>query len=255
MIYNEEKEMQISHHPFLFGIIVLCAMVSAVSAAEVVIESDQLVVKGFDDSIGLGAFSIVLGYDPARTTVTEVTFTEPFTGATNIQPDEKTVRISGFTVESGLTGDIPVARIVYEGEGLFDVYVNTLVNVQGDAVETSNSAYGGEAPVSPGTQQTTVPTAESTGTAQASGGTSAGASQQSTPQATGTVQAGSTDTPAPTQQQPTGSSGIPESIEPTVAQAGSSGTPAQTPAAGSLLPPALAIFGFVFILFALKRNP
>ena len=58
--------MQILHHPFLFGIIVLCAMVSAVSAAEVVVESDQLVVKGFDDSIGLGAFSVVLGYDPAN---------------------------------------------------------------------------------------------------------------------------------------------------------------------------------------------
>lgn len=247
---HEEEDMQISHHPFLFGIIVLCAMVSVVSAAEVVVESDQLIVKGLDDSIGLGAFSIVLGYDPARTTVTEVTFIEPFTGATNIQPDEKTVRISGFTVESGLTGDIPVARIVYEGEGLFDVYVNTLVNVQGDAVETSNSAYGGEAPVSPGTQQTTVPTvAPTTGAL-----TPAATLQPETPQATGTVLAGSANTPALPQQQQTGVPETPAGVEPTVTETGSSGAPAQTPAAGSILPPALAIFGFAIVLFGLKRN-
>jgi hypothetical protein len=242
--------MQISHYPFLFGIIVLCAMVSVVSAAEVVVESDQLIVKGLDDSIGLGAFSIVLGYDPARTTVTEVTFIEPFTGATNIQPDEKTVRISGFTVESGLTGDIPVARIVYEGEGLFDVYVNTLVNVQGDAVETSNSAYGGEAPVSPGTQQTTVPTvAPTTGAL-----TPAATLQPETPQATGTVLAGSANTPALPQQQQTGVPETPAGVEPTVTETGSTGTPAQTTAARSPLPPALAIFGFAIVLFGLKRN-
>lgn len=246
--------MQILYHPFLLGIIVLCTMISTVSAAEVVVESNQLIVKGFDDSIGFGAFSVVLGYDPAKTTVTECTVIEPFTGATNIQPDEKTVRISGFTVESELTGDIPIARIAYEGEGLFDVYVNTLVNVQGDAVETSNPAYGGEASVSPGTQQTTVPTAESTGTAQASGGTSAGALQQSAPQATGTVQAGSTDTPAPTQQQPTGSPVTLESVEPTAAQTGSTGTPAQTTVTRSPLPLALGIFAFAIVLFILRRH-
>lgn len=242
--------MQISHHPFLFGIIVLCAMVSAVSAAEVVIESDQLVVKGFDDSIGLGAFSIVLGYDPAKTTVTEVTFIEPFTGATNIQPDEKTVRVSGFTVETELTGDIPVARVVYEGEGRFDVYVNTCVNARGDSIAVANPAYEGEAPISPGTPATTVPTVAPTTGAP----TPTAAQQPVTPQATGTVSAQSVGTPALPQQQ-TGAPDTPASVEPAGAQATSTETPEQTPATRSPLPPALGIFAFAIVLFALKRNP
>lgn len=243
--------MQISHHPFLFGIIVLCAIVSAVSAAEVVVESDQLVVKGFDDNIGLGAFSVVLGYDPAKTTVTEVTFVDPFTGATNIQQEEKTVRISGFTVQAQLTGDIPVARIVYEGEGLFDVYVSTFVNARGDTVATANPAYEGEAPISPGTPATTVSTVAPT-----TGAPTPTATQQPvTPQATGTALTGSVDTPALPQQQQTGAPTPQGTTEPVMTETGSSGTPAQTPAAGSLLPPALAIFGFAIVLFALKRNP
>lgn len=243
--------MQISHHPFLFGIIVLCTIVSAASAAEVVIESDQLVVKGFDDSIGLGAFSVVLGYDPAKTTVAEVTFIEPFIGATNIQPDEKTVRISGFTVESALTGDVPVARVIYEGEGLFDVYVNTCVNARGDSVAVANPAYDGESPVSPGTPATTAPTvAPTTGTP-----TTTATQQPVTPQATGTARTGSVDTPALPQQQQTGIPALQGTTEPVVTQTGSSETPAQTPAARSPLPPALGIFAFAIVLFTLKRNP
>lgn len=243
--------MQISHHPFLFGIIVLCAMVSAVSAAEVVIESDQLVVKGFDDSIGLGAFSIVLGYDPAKTTVTEITFIEPFTGATNIQPDVKTARVSGFTVETELTGDIPVARVVYEGEGLFDVYVNTFVNARGDSVAVANPAYGGEPQVPAGTQPTTVPTAEPT-----TGAPTTTATQQPVaPQATGTALTGSVDTPALPRQQQTGTPAPQSSIDPVETLAEVPGTLEQTPSTKSPLPPALGIFAFAIALFILWRNP
>jgi len=225
-------------------------MVSTVSATGVVVESDQLIVRNFDDSIGLGAFSVVLGYDPAKTTVTEVTFIEPFIGAANIQPDEKTVRVSGFTVDSGLTGDIPVARVVYEGEGLFDVYVNTFVNARGDIVATANPTYGGETPVSSGTQPTTVPTVVPTASIPAPTATS----QPVTPLATGTVSMGSMATPALSQQQ-TGAVETQGSIEPAVTPAGSPETPEQTPATRSPLPPALGIFAFAIVLFALKRDP
>ncbi len=243
--------MQISHHPFLFGIIVLCAMVSAVSAAEVVVESDQLVVKGFDDSIGLGAFSIVLGYDPAKTTVTEIAFIEPFTGATNIQPDEKTARVSGFTVETGLTGDIPVARVVYEGEGQFDVYVNTCVNVRGDSVAVANPAYDGGSPVSPGTPATTAPTVAPTTGAP----TPTTTQQPVTPQATGTALTGGVDTPALPQHQQTGALAPQGTTEPAETRAEVPGTLEQIPAARSPLPPALGIFAFAIVLFVLRRNP
>ncbi len=243
--------MQISHHPFLLGIIALCAMVSAASATEVVVESDQLIVKGFDDSIGLGAFSVVIWYDPAKTTVTEVAFIDPFVGATNVQPDEKTVRVSGFTVESQLAGDIPLARLVYEGEGRFDVYVNTFVNARGDTIATTNSAYDKETPVSPGTQPTTPPAVEPTVGAQ----TPAVTPQPTSPPATGTVSPGSADTPALPQQQQTGASETTGSAEPITTEAGSNGTPVQTPTTRSPLPPALGIFAFAIVLFALRRHP
>ena len=242
--------MQILHHPFLFGIIVLCAMVSAVSAAEVVVESDQLVVKGFDDSIGLGAFSVVLGYDPAKITVTECTFVEPFTGATNIQPDERTVRVSGFTVQSQVMGDIPVARIAYEGEGLFNVYVNTLVNARGDTVATTNPTYNKETPSTPGTQPTTLPAVEPTVSAQ----TPAATPQPTNPRATGTVSVGSMDTPALPQPQQTGAHETMDGAEPVAAETGSNGTHAPTPATRSPLSPALGIFAFAIVLSALKRD-
>jgi len=246
--------MQILHHPFLFGIIFLCAIVTAVSAAEVVVESDQLIVKGFEDSIGLGAFSVVLGYDPAKTTVTECTFIEPFAGATNIQPDEKTVRISGFTVQSQVMRDIPVARIVYEGEGLFDVYVNTLVNARGDTIATTNPAYNRDTPASPGTQPTAGPTTLPTGSAQTSIATQIPTTTQQQSPLPGTSSApADVGTPASVQQQ-TGAPETPGSVEPVVAEAGSSGTPVQTHAAKSPLSPAIGIFAFAIVLFALKRN-
>ena len=243
---REAGDMQVPYHIFLFGTVVLCAMVPTLRAAEVAVESDQLVVKGFDDSIGLGAFSIVLGYDPAKTTVTEVAFIEPFNGATNIQPDKKTVRVSGFTVQPQLTGYIPVARIVYEGEDLFDVYVKTFVNAQGDTVATANPTYGEETSASPGTK----PTAQPTGTAWAPPATS----QPDTPQTTGTVPAGSVDTPAQPQRQQIET---PESLgdtKPAVMEAGSSGSPTKTPAARSPMPPALGIFAFAITLFVLRRE-
>lgn len=242
--------MQTLHHPFIFGIIVLCAMVSVVNGAEVVVESDQLIVKGFDDSIGLGAFSVVLGYDPAKITVTECTFVEPFTGATNIQPDERTVRISGFTVQSQVMGDIPVARIAHEGEGLFNVYVNTLVNARGDTVATTNPVYDKETPPSPGTQPTITPVAEPTVSAQ----TPADTPQSASPRVTESVAVGNIDTPALPQPQQTGAHETMGGAEPVATEAGSNGTHASTQKARSPLSPALGIFAFAIVLLASKRG-
>ncbi len=248
--------MQVPYYSTLFfGIIVLCAMVPTLSAAEIVVESDQLIVKDFEDSIGLGAFSIVLGYDPAKTTVTEVTFIEPFAGATNIQTDKKTVRISGFTVQPQLTGDIPIAQVVYEGEGLFDVYVNTFVNAQGDPVATVHSAYSERIPDLPGTQPPgTQPTAQPTDSIQ----TSVTTQRPTTPPTTRTVPVDSEDTLASedtlTPSQQTETPKTPGDVEHVASQTDSSGIPTQTAATKSPLTPAFSIFAIVIALFSLKRN-
>ena len=236
----------------VLGIATLCAMTSAAGAAEVLVESDQLVVKGFDDSIGLGALSVVIGYDPAKTTVTEVTFIEPFAGATNIQPDEKTIRVSGFTVQPQLTGDIPIARMVYEGEGRFDVYVDTLVNSKGDSISTVNPTYEQGPPASSSTKPTTDSTTEPTGGSQTVATVTA--SQTINPQTTEMITEKNGNTPIPSPHQQTGDSESPSGVEPTPTGAKDSGAPVQTQAAKSPMLPILVVLAFAIALISLRRR-
>ena len=99
-----------------------------------------------------------------------------------------------FTVQSQLTGNIPIARIVYEGEEQFDVYVDTLVNSKGDDISPINPAYDKErSPVSSSTKPNTDSTQEPTGVTQTVA--TATASQTLSPQATGTIPLSSGDTP------------------------------------------------------------
>ncbi|MDN7024303.1 hypothetical protein FGU65_05250 [Methanoculleus sp. FWC-SCC1] len=221
-------------------------MVSAASAAEVVVAEGQLVVKGVDDSLGLGAFSIVIGYDTAATTVTDVTFVEPFMGAVNIQQDKKTVRVSGFTTEQHLTGDVPVAEIQYTGDARFDVYVNDLVNPLGDPIPTTNPAFDTDTPASPGAQPTAVPTTAS-GT-----GSSSGGSQPNEPQATATLQeAEPTPTTAGVQQ--TAASESPAAGT-TGTVTGTPETPTPAPTPKSPLSPIIGICALVLVVFAFTKK-
>jgi len=237
----------------VLGVVVLCSMVTAVDATEVLVESNQLVVKDFDDSIGLGAFSVVIGYDPTKTTVTEVTFIEPFTGATNIQPNEKTIRVSGFTVQPQLTGDIPIARLGYEGEERFDVYVDTFVNFRGDSISIVNPAYDQG---SPGSTTTTKPTLGST--TQPSGGyqtaTPVTASQTIRLGLTETITQGSEETPITSTPRQLGDSDMPSNVECESTVADNPGTPTGATSAKSPLPPILAVLAFVVVLFSLRKR-
>jgi len=244
--------MRETHIHIIFGIAVLCAMASGVTAVEIAIESDQLVVKDFDDSIGLGAFSVVIGYDPAKTTVTEVTFIEPFAGATNIQPDEKTIRVSGFTVQPQLTGDIPIARMVYEGEGRFDVYVDTLVNSKGDAVLAVNPAYDEGSTASPSTKPAAGSTTESIGGSQTA--PSVTTSQTISPRVTETITQSNEDAQPSSLHQQTGDSESPSGVEPTPTGAKDSGAPVQTQAAKSPMLPILVVLAFAIALISLRRR-
>jgi hypothetical protein len=248
----EVKSMNKFIFRIILGIAIFCAMIPAVSATEILVESNQLVVKEFDDSIGLGAFSVVISYDPAKTTVTDVVFIEPFTGATNIQPDEKTIRVSGFTVRPQLTGNIPIARMVYEGEERFTVYVDTFVNSRGDDVSTINSAYDEEPPTSPSAKPTTGSITESTDDPQTV--TTVTTPRTSSPQATGTILQGSEDTPPASTHQQTGDSGLSDGVEPTLTDAKGMGEPAQTQAAKSPMPPILGILAFLVVLTCLRRS-
>lgn len=243
--------MQKTYIYFLFSIAILCAMVSGVTAVEVIIESDLLVVKDFDDSIGLGAFSVVISYDPTKTTVTEATFTEPFTGATNIQPDEKTIRISGFTVQPQLTGDIPIAQMVYEGERRFDIYVDTLVNSKGDSVSIVNPTYNKGSPASPSTKPTADSTTGQTGSSLTVATVTA--SQTVTPRATEVITERNEGTSTPSPHQQAEDTELPSDVESAQTNTKDPGALEQTPAVTSPLSFILVVLAFMIALISLRR--
>lgn len=227
-------------------------MVSGVTAVEVIIESDQLVVKDFDDSIGLGAFSVVISYDPTKTTVTEVTFTEPFTGATNIQPDEKTIRISGFTVQSQLTGDIPIAQMVYEGERRFGIYVNTLVNSKGDSVSLVNPTYNQGSPASPSTKPTANSATGTTGDSLTVATITA--SQTVNPRATEAITERNEGTSTPSPYRQVGGTASPSDVKSAPTNTKDPGASEQTPVVKSPLSLSLVVLAFMITLISLRRR-
>ncbi len=128
----------------LILVALLCVSFTAVQAAEVRLADGQLIVAGVDDSIGLGAFDVVLSYG-SDISVTSVEGLPGFLVASNIQNDEGMTIIAGISAE-GLTGDVPVASVNIEGTGLITIGVRELGNSRGDPIAFTNPTFGGTVP-------------------------------------------------------------------------------------------------------------
>ncbi len=130
----------------LMLVAILCVSLTAAQAAEVRLTDGQLIVAGVNDSIGLGAFDVVLSYGPD----VSVTSVEPLSGflvAENIRNDKGMTIIAGISAE-GLTGDIPVASVGVEGTGSITISVRELGNTRGDPIPFTNLEFSGTIPTS-----------------------------------------------------------------------------------------------------------
>ncbi|MDE4909014.1 hypothetical protein L0665_10380 [Methanogenium marinum] len=130
-------------------------LVSNVGAADVALENNTLLVKGVDDSIGLGAFSVVLTYS-GNLSVQSVEGESGFMVASNIQNTKYETFIAGISGE-GLTGDIPVASVSTTGSGVIEVSVRELVNVKGDPISFTNEEFIGVVPTPAAGDEDAIP--------------------------------------------------------------------------------------------------
>ncbi len=166
-------------------LLLVCFSIGAVQAAEIRVEETQLIVVGIDDSVGLGAFRVVLSY-PAGVSIISVEEASGFMVADNIQNDKHMAIIAGIHA-TGVTGDVTVATLVIEGSGQIDVFVEELTNIYGDPIPFSNSKPG----TTPKSEPTAVYGTGSTGsgavTSSGSGNQPTTTSQISTPESVETT--------------------------------------------------------------------
>lgn len=154
------------------------------AAAEVRLDSTQLVVAGVEDSIGLGAFTVVLEYG-SDVSVTSVSGLSGFMIDRNIRNDKQMTVIGGINGEiPGPTGDVAVADVQTEGNGSVSISVIDLANANGDPISYSNPTFTGTIPTPD--EDVTVETTASTTTASSGGGQS-GSSSGGTSTTTSTV--------------------------------------------------------------------
>jgi len=125
-------------------VVVLCVAFASVQGAEVRLTDGQLIVMGVDDSIGLGAFTVVLSYG-SDVSVTSVKELPGFMVAGNIKNNEGMTIIAGISAE-GRTGDVPVASVETEGTGPITISVRELGNSRGDPIPATNPEFSGTIP-------------------------------------------------------------------------------------------------------------
>lgn len=144
---------------FVLLILVALSCCGAGAAAEVRLDGANLVVAGVEDSIGLGAFTVVLEYGTGLS-VTSVDGLSGFMVAGNIRNDRQMTVIGGiYGGTPGPTGDVPVATVLTEGTGSVSISVIDLTNVNGDDILYSNPLFTGTIPTPEATApvETTVP--------------------------------------------------------------------------------------------------
>ncbi|QYZ79576.1 hypothetical protein E2N92_09105 [Methanofollis formosanus] len=146
---------------FLFSV-----LVSSASAAEVVLDGNEIVIRGVDDSVGLGGFSIVLSYG-SDVSISSVTGLSGFL----VVNDTGMRKISGIYGGTEIkTGDIPVAKVSRSEAGVVTISVRELINREGDAIPFSNPVWGGDDVTSPTPSRTEVTTPEQTTSSTSSSG-------------------------------------------------------------------------------------
>jgi len=143
-LYSEVDLLKPTFSRTLILVAVLCVSFTAVQAAEVRLADGQLIVTGVDDSIGLGAFSVVLSYE-SDVSVISVKGLSGFMVAENIRNDERKTFVAGISA-NGLTGDVPVASVEIEGAGPITISVRELGNARGDPIPFTNPEFRGTIP-------------------------------------------------------------------------------------------------------------
>jgi len=136
---------------------VLLCLVAGAGATEVILDNGTLMVKGVDDSIGLGAISVVVSYG-GNLSVQSVKGESGFMIASNIQNGDGQTFIAGISTE-GHTGDVPVATISTNGVGDIEIFVRELANVKGDPIPYTNEEFEGAipTPVNGGDENVVIP--------------------------------------------------------------------------------------------------
>ncbi len=218
----------------------VCIAMTTVQAAEVHLEDGKLVATGVDDSLGLGAFDIVLTYDN-DVTIDSVDGLSGFMVVANVKNEEGTAVVAGISTE-GLTGTIPVATVKRSGTGMIDTTVRMLANTKGDPITFTNSEFSDELP----TQQ---PSSSGSKTEAAPITTSGSGEAAPTQTAEASREQGQPEVPSATQAVTT--TGTPVTTKATdFAKTGES-NPLETPKAA--LPAFIAVVSFLTVI-VLKRK-
>jgi len=116
----------------------LLLLIPTVSAGLISIEQGEdtaYLVLNPETQVEVSAFRVQLLY-PETVTITEVAFFAPYNGAYNIQNDNGTTLISGFT-----GGKASVSRLVminFTGSGSIDVSVKKIIDYNLNVIETDN---------------------------------------------------------------------------------------------------------------------
>jgi len=234
---------------FVLLILVALSFCGVAAAAEVRLDGTQLVVAGVEDSIGLGAFTVVLEYG-SDVSVTSVNSLSGFMIAGNIRNDKQMTVIGGITGDNpGPTGDVAVAEVQTEGNGSVSVSVIDLTNANGDPISYANPTFTGTIPTSDEDVpvETTAPVTTATTASSSSGQTgtsSGGASATTTEESTVTTEA--TETGASVTGAPTTTAGSEGATTATVAESVTSSVPVgQTTEAKASLSPFVAVLALV----------
>ncbi len=114
----------------------VCMAITTVQAAEIYLDDDKLVIAGVDDSLGLGAFDVVLTYGNG-VIIDSVDGLSGFMVVANVKNEEGIAVVAGVSTE-GLTGTIPVATVKRSGIETINVAVRMLANTKGDPIAFTN---------------------------------------------------------------------------------------------------------------------
>lgn len=199
-----------------FIFVIFCALiVSPGIGAEVRIDDGKIIAFGVDDSLGLSAFNVVLEYD-SSTHVDSVEAVDPYILVANIENEKGLTRIAGYSTDfSGNypKGDIEIASIVVNGTGITEIYVNELVNDQGDPISCANHAYSADDSDGSGSSgpSDSVPSTDTSVTD--TGSSSSSGSVDENPEVTLTGTETSVIVPATSDEQPSTTSDVPEVTE------------------------------------------
>lgn len=113
-----------------FCAIGLLLLTSNVSAGVITIEQEEGTAYAYlvldpGTQVAISAFRVQLSY-PESVTITDIVFSPPYSGAYNIQNDNGSTIISGFTGEKASTTQL--VKICFTGSGHIDAFVKKVID-------------------------------------------------------------------------------------------------------------------------------